>query len=1253
MISEEESIDNAFVKFNTIITSLKALDEGFSSKNYVRKFLRALHPKWRAKVTAIEESKNLTTLPLDELIGNLKVYEEIIKKDFETVKGKKEQSRSLALKVKKEVSDEDSSSSDSEDEEYAMAVKEFKKFFTRRGRFVRQPRGDRKIFQRSRNDGYAPKNNDQRAFIGGAWSGNEEDEVEKTKDETCLVAQVPDEICLGINLEPDEWIKDSGCSKHMTNYLTKFDPKSYEGVFLRYSQNSKAYIILNKQTMKVEESLNVNFDETSPSPETPPLEDDELVEEEAIEGVYDVVLSAGISLLGGLSFITTVSCETVVLDSGLSLEILPSGLPRPLCNGLSRPLRSGLSKPFRSGTLTYWEEKSSHGSLKDAEESYLSYLIGQSTKHHFFRAFTTSADVPSIYIQQFWNTLEKDTKSRVYSFQLDELWFNLNADLLCNALRITPKDLAHPFVSPPTGNLVIDFVNNLGYPEELHFVSKIHNIHKRPQSHVRITTDGYPLKNLKFVHKGEVDEVFRMPIPKELITDGIRNSNYDKKYLDMAARKPRQPTTMSGEEVRKKKKSPKAGMSKQPAPAKQPFKPAKKKTSKPSPSNKIHKGKRSYHLVDKEDEESQPASEPQVEDDEYSLQRDVEGKGKGIVSDEQAAQSLLDLQKQKKQNSTNDAETVADMEQSTSKADSEILNVDEEHGKEVSNTVALEERTVELDEGHAGLGCLFFHFSKRRNSFDNDARNQASEVETKVLVDGKQDDAKVMGVADEQNSDEPNVLESNRVIRVCGLNDKYIKKKKMEAGIQRRIWNLGIKIFFTRHLEGKALTEKDALLVTTLKVVYVLSTPMPKHILNGMSDALSDVYQNVGSAKDLWDQHESKYMAGDAYSKKFRVSNFNNYKMIDSSNIDKFPSSWKDFKHTLKHNKDELSLVQLGSYFRIEETLRARKVAKERAKKLLCGKTGHFKWDCHVKKNNGGNTSGSGQGSKDPNPSQGLNFDFDIDSGATCHACKDRCWFETFHPVQDESVLHMSDESTKPILGLGNVYLEFSSGKTTLVNVVYVHRLRKTLMFSHVLNKCGYKQGTDQVQVNKTKEFLSSNFFMKDTRKADVILGIRIKREDNGITITQSHYIKKILKKFKYDDYCPVSTPLDLTIKLMPNIGRAVDQLKYSRAIGCFMYAMTNTRPDVAYAVSKLSRRPYFYNWLGIFSCGCAISWASKKQTCITDSTMEAEFVDLVATGKEAEWLRNLMYKILLWPKPISPISIRCDSASTLANAYC
>ncbi|GJR05934.1 zf-CCHC domain-containing protein [Tanacetum coccineum] len=145
-------IYNAFAKFNTIITILKALDESFSSKNCVRKFIRAFHPKWRTKVTAIEESKNLTTLPLDELIGNLEVHEEIIKKDSETVKSKREQNRSIALKARKESSDENSSSSNSEDEEYAMAVRNFKKFFKRRGRFVRQPHDERKSFQKYKDD---------------------------------------------------------------------------------------------------------------------------------------------------------------------------------------------------------------------------------------------------------------------------------------------------------------------------------------------------------------------------------------------------------------------------------------------------------------------------------------------------------------------------------------------------------------------------------------------------------------------------------------------------------------------------------------------------------------------------------------------------------------------------------------------------------------------------------------------------------------------------------------------------------------------------------------------------------------------------------------------------------------------------------------------------------------------------------------------------------------------------------------------
>ncbi|GJT93541.1 transposase, MuDR, MULE transposase domain protein [Tanacetum coccineum] len=146
------------------------------------------------------------------------IYEEIIKKDSETVKRKREQSRSIALKARKESSDDDSSTSDSEDEEYAMAVRDFKKFFKRRGRFVRQPYEERKSFQRNKDDkngkgerkcfkcgdpnhlvGECPKLSryqNQKAFVGGSWSGSDEDEDDKTNDEKCLMAKASNEECL-------------------------------------------------------------------------------------------------------------------------------------------------------------------------------------------------------------------------------------------------------------------------------------------------------------------------------------------------------------------------------------------------------------------------------------------------------------------------------------------------------------------------------------------------------------------------------------------------------------------------------------------------------------------------------------------------------------------------------------------------------------------------------------------------------------------------------------------------------------------------------------------------------------------------------------------------------------------------------------------------------------------------------------------------------------------------------------------------
>ncbi|GJT73237.1 retrovirus-related pol polyprotein from transposon TNT 1-94 [Tanacetum coccineum] len=79
------------------------------------------------------------------------------------------------------------------------------------------------------------------------------------------------------------------CILNTKDHLTKFDPKSYEGVFLGYSQNSKAYVVLSKHTIKVEESLNVTFDESPPPTKLSPLVDDDVGEEEAIRKNTKVV----------------------------------------------------------------------------------------------------------------------------------------------------------------------------------------------------------------------------------------------------------------------------------------------------------------------------------------------------------------------------------------------------------------------------------------------------------------------------------------------------------------------------------------------------------------------------------------------------------------------------------------------------------------------------------------------------------------------------------------------------------------------------------------------------------------------------------------------------------------------------------------------------------------------------------------------------------------------------------------------------
>nr|GEY90159.1 UBN2 domain-containing protein [Tanacetum cinerariifolium] len=94
---------------------------------------------------AIDESKDLSSLALDELNGNLKVHEVVMETDSEIYRDKKERVKSIALKAKKESRNDETLTFRSDYEEYAMVVRNFKKFFRRKGKFVRQPREEKKV----------------------------------------------------------------------------------------------------------------------------------------------------------------------------------------------------------------------------------------------------------------------------------------------------------------------------------------------------------------------------------------------------------------------------------------------------------------------------------------------------------------------------------------------------------------------------------------------------------------------------------------------------------------------------------------------------------------------------------------------------------------------------------------------------------------------------------------------------------------------------------------------------------------------------------------------------------------------------------------------------------------------------------------------------------------------------------------------------------------------------------------------------
>ncbi|GJZ28511.1 hypothetical protein Tco_0573158 [Tanacetum coccineum] len=205
------------------------------------------------------------------------------------------------------------------------------------------------------------------------------------------------------------------------------------------------------------------------------------------------------------------------------------------------------------------------------------------TDDQILSAFITSSTIPTIYNQQFWDTMCFNSSTGLYTCQLDEQWFNIHKDILKDALGITPTNDNNPFEAPPSSDTVIEYVNTLGYPSTLrnvyamsvnalyqpwrailsminmcltacgkkktlhllipnvrftkliiHHLRSKHNIHPRTSSPLHYSHEESVLNTLRFVRK-DGREVFGMPIPDALLTDEITSAPYYSRYLEHVA----------------------------------------------------------------------------------------------------------------------------------------------------------------------------------------------------------------------------------------------------------------------------------------------------------------------------------------------------------------------------------------------------------------------------------------------------------------------------------------------------------------------------------------------------------------------------------------------------------------------------------------------------------------------------------------------------------------------------------------------
>ena len=273
---------------------------------------------------------------------------------------------------------------------------------------------------------------------------------------------------------------------------------------------------------------------------------------------------------------------------------------------------------------------------------------------------------------------------------------------------------------------------------------------------------------------------------------------------------------------------------------------------------------------------------------------------------------------------------------------------------------------------------------------------------------------------------------------------------------------------------------------------------------------------------------------------------------------------------------------------------------------------------------------------------------------------------------------------------------------------VYVKRSKNSFLIMTLYVDDILLAGNNKLLIESTKAWLSSTFDMKDMGEASYVLGVKITRDraKRFLSLSQENYVQKILERFGMSTCKPIDTPVERNTSLSKSMVPKNDEergrmarVPYSSAVGSLMYAMLCTRPDICYAVGLVSRfqsNPGVAHWQAVkrilrylkgtsdyVLCyqgkdlqligysdadwggdpderkstsgyafllgGGAISWCSKKQSCIALSTMEAEYIACSAAVQEGVWLKRFIERLGVFAVPKGPATIYSDSTAAIA----